>query len=63
LSASERDEEERAAWRAQAQAEFPAEKLVFVDESGCNLALTPLYGWALVNDNYISHSATITFPQ
>ena len=46
LSASERDEEERAAWRARAQAEFPAERLVFVDESGCNLALTPLYGWA-----------------
>jgi transposase len=46
LSASERDEEERAAWRAQAQAEFDSETLVFVDESGCNLALTPLYGWA-----------------
>jgi transposase len=28
------------------QAEFNAETLVFVDESGCNLALTPLYGWA-----------------
>ena len=46
LSASERDEAERAAWRAQAQAEFSAERLVFVDESGCNLALTPLYAWA-----------------
>jgi transposase len=46
LSASERDEAERAAWRAQAQAEFDPETLVFVDESGCNLALTPLYGWA-----------------
>jgi transposase len=46
LSASERDEQERAAWRAQAQAEFAPETLVFVDESGCNLALTPLYGWA-----------------
>ena len=46
LSASERDEAERAAWRAQAQAEFKTEALVFVDESGCNLALTPLYGWA-----------------
>ena len=28
------------------QAEFKAETLVFVDESGCNLALTPRYGWA-----------------
>jgi transposase len=46
LSASERDEAERATWRAQAQAEFDPETLVFVDESGCNLALTPLYGWA-----------------
>ena len=46
LSASERDEQERAAWRAQAQAEFNPEALVFVDESGCNLALTSLYGWA-----------------
>jgi transposase len=46
LSASERDEEARAAWRAQAQAEFDPQALVFVDESGCNLALTPLYGWA-----------------
>jgi len=46
LSASERDEAERAAWRAQAQAEFDPQRLVFVDESGCNLALSPLYGWA-----------------
>ena len=28
------------------QAEVKAETLVFVDESGCNLALTPRYGWA-----------------
>jgi len=28
------------------QAEFKAETLVFVDESGANLAHTPLYGWA-----------------
>src|SRR5689334_12523930 len=46
LPASERDEAERAAWRARMQAEFKAERLVFVDESGCNLALTPRYGWA-----------------
>jgi transposase len=46
LRASERDEAERAAWRAQAQAELNPETLVFVDESGCNLALTPLYAWA-----------------
>jgi transposase len=46
LQASERDETERAAWRARAEKEFKAEALVFVDESGCNLALTPRYGWA-----------------
>jgi transposase len=46
VSASERDEAERAAWRAQAQVELDPKTLVFVDESGCNLALTPLYAWA-----------------
>ena len=46
LSASERDEAERAAWRARADQDFKADTLVFVDESGCNLALTPRYGWA-----------------
>jgi len=46
LSASERDEAERAAWRAHAQAELNPETLVFVDERGCHLALTPLYAWA-----------------
>jgi transposase len=46
LRASERDEAERAAWRARADQEFKADTLVFVDESGCNLALTPRYGWA-----------------
>src|SRR5690348_12710904 len=46
LQASERDEAERAAWRTRAETEFKAESLVFVDESGSNLALTPRYGWA-----------------
>ena len=46
LQASERDEADRAAWRARADQEFKADALVFVDESGCNLALTPRYGWA-----------------
>jgi hypothetical protein len=43
LSASERDEAERAVWCTRAEAEFKAETLVFVDESGCNVVLTPLY--------------------
>ena len=45
LAASERDEEARAAWRA-AAAQLDPEQLVFVDESGTNISLTRLYGWA-----------------
>ena len=39
LAASERDEEARTAWRA-AAAQLDPEQLVFVDESGTNIALT-----------------------
>jgi transposase len=46
LTPTERDEEERAAWR-QAHAALNPTDLVFVDESGSNLALTLRYGWAL----------------
>lgn len=35
----------REAWREQV-AEFDAERLVFVDECGSNVGLTPIYGWA-----------------
>jgi transposase len=45
LAASERDEEARTAWRA-AAAQLDPQQLVFVDESGTNIALTRLYGWA-----------------
>jgi transposase len=45
LIATERDEHARAAWRA-AVAELPAERLVFVDESGFHARMTPLYGCA-----------------
>ena len=45
LAASERDEAARARWR-QDNASLKAEDLVFVDESGANLALAPRYGWA-----------------
>jgi len=41
--ASERDETERASWRAEVADLGPAE-LVFVDESGTNLSMTPRYG-------------------
>lgn len=45
MGATERNEEERAAWREEAS-QFPAEALVFIDECGSNIALTPLYARA-----------------
>lgn len=45
MSASERDEAERAAWWAET-AQLAAADLVFVDESGTTLAMTPRYGRA-----------------
>jgi DDE superfamily endonuclease len=45
LGASERNEEERAAWRENAS-QLPIESLVFIDECGSNIALTPLYARA-----------------
>jgi len=45
LSATERDEAARAAWRAETRLLDPAD-LVFVDESGTHLALTPTYARA-----------------
>lgn len=45
MSASERDQEARHAWR-EAVAQLDPQQLVFVDESGSNISLTRLYGWA-----------------
>jgi hypothetical protein len=45
LAASERNEEARSAWR-EAAAQLDPEQLVLVDESGTNISLTRLYGWA-----------------
>lgn len=45
LEASERKEEERRAWREQAK-ELDGGALVFLDESGSNIALTRLYARA-----------------
>ena len=42
LRASEQKEEDRAAWRAQSQS-LDANKLIFIDECGSNIALTRLY--------------------
>jgi len=46
VSAVERNEELRAAWRQQAKA-WKAEDLVFLDESGCNTCLHRLFGRSL----------------
>jgi transposase len=46
LGASERDEFLRAAWRLLFAARVDAQRLVFVDEMGANVSLTPLYAWS-----------------
>jgi transposase len=46
LGASERDEFLRAAWRLLVAGEVDAERLVFVDEMGTNVSLSPLYAWS-----------------
>jgi transposase len=45
LAASERNAQDRASWRKQVSP-LPAKQLVFVDECGSNIALTPLYARA-----------------
>ncbi len=45
LRAAEQNEAERAAWRNQA-ATLPSSDLVFVDETGSHIAMTPLYAYA-----------------
>ena len=45
MGASERDEEARSAFREHLK-NLDANKLVFVDESGTNITLASLYGWA-----------------
>ena len=46
LGAGERDEFLRAAWRLLVAGKVNAERLVFVDEMGTNVSLSPLYGWS-----------------
>jgi hypothetical protein len=46
LGASERDEFLRAAWRLLVAGKVEAERLVFVDEMGTNVSLSPLYAWS-----------------
>jgi hypothetical protein len=46
LGAGERDEFLRAGWRLMVAGEVDAERLVFVDEMGTNVSLSPLYAWS-----------------
>jgi transposase len=46
MGAGERDEFLRAAWRAGVAGQIDAERLVFVDEMGTNVSLSPLYAWS-----------------
>jgi transposase len=46
LGAGERDEFLRAGWRLLVAGEIVAERLVFVDEMGTNISLSPLYSWS-----------------
>lgn len=42
----ERDEWQRAAWKVTVSQTLDARSLVFVDEMGTNVALSPIYGWS-----------------
>ena len=44
--ASERDEWLRAAWRVTVAEKKDPKRLVFVDEMGINISLSPLYAYA-----------------
>jgi len=46
LGARERDEFLRAAWRLFFSRRVEIERLVFVDEMGANVSLSPLYAWS-----------------
>jgi transposase len=46
LGAGERDEFLRSAWRLLFAGRVDAESLVFVDEMGTNVSLSPLYAWS-----------------
>ena len=46
MGASERNEQARGAFRERLKRSLDPKKLVFVDESGTNITLAPLYGWA-----------------
>lgn len=46
MGALERDEWKRTAWKVMVAERIEPERLVFVDEMGSNISLSPLYAWA-----------------
>lgn len=54
LIATERDEDARAAWR-EVVAAIPAERLLFIDESGFHTRMTPLYACAPRGERAYGH--------
>jgi hypothetical protein len=62
LGAGERDEFLRAGWRLMVAGEVDAERLVFVDEMGTNVSLSPLYAWSRKGERAFS-SARGTGPR
>ncbi len=46
VAASEQNQQDRSAWGVQA-GQFDARRLIFLDECGSTIALSPRYGWAL----------------
>jgi transposase len=50
FGAAERDEFQRAAWRVTVADQIEADKLVFVDEMGSNISLSPLRAWSPIGE-------------
>jgi len=50
VGALERDEFKRAVWRVSVAREIDAESLVFVDEMGANISLSPLRAWSAIGE-------------
>jgi transposase len=46
MGALERDEWLRAAWKVMVARSLDARRLLFVDEMGTNISLSPVYGWS-----------------
>jgi transposase len=57
VGAVERDEFQRAAWRGTVARDVAPDRLIFVDEMGANIALSPLRAWSAVGER--AHCSTL----